>query len=61
MEGVATEQTNIDNYVTQNALAFITGSKNLDTDWNSYVAGFNGLGLKDYLSTLQTAYDKSKK
>ena len=58
---VATEQTNIDNYVTQNALAFITGSKNLDTDWNSYVAGFNGLGLKDYLSTLQTAYDKSKK
>ncbi|MBO1741420.1 ABC transporter substrate-binding protein [Leifsonia sp. TF02-11] len=58
---VATQQTNIDNYVTQNALAFITGSKNLDTDWDSYVAGFNGLGLKDYLSTLQTAYDKTKK
>lgn len=58
---VATEQTNIDNYVTQNALAFITGSKNLDTDWDSYVKGFDGLGLKDYLSTLQTAYDKSKK
>jgi len=58
---VATEQTNIDNYVTQNALAFITGSKSLDTDWNSYVKGFDGLGLKDYLSTLQTAYDKSIK
>lgn len=58
---VATEQTNIDNYVTQNALAFITGSKNLDTDWDSYVNGFDGLGLKDYLSTLQTAYDTSKK
>jgi putative aldouronate transport system substrate-binding protein len=57
---VATEQTNIDNYVTQNALAFITGSKNLDTDWDSYVKGFDGRGLKDYLSTLQTAYDKSK-
>ncbi|MEN0083673.1 MAG: ABC transporter substrate-binding protein [Leifsonia sp.] len=58
---VATQQTNIDNYVTQNALAFITGSKNIDTDWDSYVKGFDGLGLKDYLSTLQTAYDKSKK
>ncbi|RDV43300.1 ABC transporter substrate-binding protein [Leifsonia sp. ku-ls] len=58
---VATQQTNIDNYVTQNALAFITGSKNLDTDWDSYVKGFDGLGLKDYLATLQTAYDQSKK
>lgn len=58
---VATQQTNIDNYVTQNALAFITGSKNIDTDWDSYVKGFDGLGLKDYLSTLQTAYDQSKK
>jgi putative aldouronate transport system substrate-binding protein len=58
---VATEQTNIDNYVTQNALAFITGSKNLDTDWDAYVKGFDGLGLKDYLSTLQAAYDTSKK
>lgn len=58
---IATEQTNIDNYVTQNALAFITGSKNIDTDWNAYVKGFDGLGLKDYLSTLQTAYDKSTK
>jgi putative aldouronate transport system substrate-binding protein len=57
---VATQQTNIDNYVTQNALAFITGSKNIDTDWDSYVKGFDGLGLKTYLSTLQTAYDKSK-
>ncbi|WP_085368632.1 extracellular solute-binding protein [Leifsonia sp. NCR5] len=58
---IATQQTNIDNYVTQNALAFITGSKNIDTDWDSYVKGFDGLGLKDYLSSLQTAYDKSKK
>jgi len=58
---VATQQTNIDNYVTQNALAFITGSKSLDSDWDSYVKGFDGLGLKDYLSTLQKAYDASKK
>jgi putative aldouronate transport system substrate-binding protein len=58
---VATQQTNIDNYVTQNALAFITGSKSLDKDWDSYVKGFQGLGLSDYLKTLQNAYDKSLK
>ena len=51
---------NIDNYVTQNALAFITGSKNLDTDWDSYVKGFDGLGLPRYLELQQAAYDKSK-
>ena len=55
---VATLQTNIDNYLQQNALQFITGSKNLDSDWDSYVKGLDGLGLKRYLEIQQTAYDK---
>ncbi|HEY9337889.1 MAG TPA: ABC transporter substrate-binding protein, partial [Kribbella sp.] len=55
---MATLQTNIDNYVQQNALQFVTGSKNLDTDWDSYVKGLDGLGLKRYLEIQQTAYDK---
>ncbi|MFK4089527.1 ABC transporter substrate-binding protein [Kribbella sp. NPDC020789] len=55
---VATLQTNIDNYVQQNALQFITGSKKLDTDWDSYVKGLDGLGLKRYLEIQQAAYDK---
>lgn len=56
---VATLQTNIENYVKQNELQFITGSKNIDTDWDSYLKGFNGLGLSRYLQILQQAYDKS--
>jgi putative aldouronate transport system substrate-binding protein len=55
---VATLQTNIDNYVQQNALQFVTGSKNIDTDWDSYVKGLEGLGLKRYLEIQQAAYDK---
>ncbi|MEV0794821.1 ABC transporter substrate-binding protein [Kribbella sp. NPDC050459] len=55
---MATLQTNIDNYVQQNALQFVTGSKNLDTDWDSYVKGLDSLGLKRYLEIQQTAYDK---
>ncbi|MET9271480.1 ABC transporter substrate-binding protein [Kribbella sp. NPDC003557] len=55
---MATLQTNIDNYVQQNALQFVTGSKNLDTDWDGYVKGLDGLGLKRYLEIQQAAYDK---
>jgi putative aldouronate transport system substrate-binding protein len=56
---VASMQTNIDNYVSQNSMAFITGSKNIDTEWDAYVQGFQGLNLPRYLEILQTAYDKS--
>jgi putative aldouronate transport system substrate-binding protein len=55
---VATLQTNIENYVQQNALQFITGSKNIDSEWDAYVKGLEGLGLKRYLEIQQAAYDK---
>ncbi|MDB5079968.1 MAG: extracellular solute-binding protein family 1 [Chloroflexi bacterium] len=56
---VATLQTNIENYVAQNSLQFITGSKSLDKDWDSYVKGLDQLGLKRYLEIQQQAFDKS--
>lgn len=55
---IATLQTNIENYIQQNSLQFITGSKNIDSDWDGYVKGLEGLGLKRYLEIQQTAYDK---
>jgi putative aldouronate transport system substrate-binding protein len=39
-------------------VAFITGNKNLDRDWDSYVAEFRRLGLSQYLQIKQTAYDR---
>jgi putative aldouronate transport system substrate-binding protein len=56
---MATLQTNINNYVDQNALQFITGSKSLDKDWDAYVKGLDGLGLSRYLQIQQDAFDKS--
>jgi putative aldouronate transport system substrate-binding protein len=50
-------QTNINNYVDQNALQFITGHKSLDKDWDAYVKGFDGLDLNGYLDIMQKAYD----
>jgi putative aldouronate transport system substrate-binding protein len=55
---VATLRTNIESYITNNTLQFITGSKRLDVDWEAYVAGLDQLGLPRYLEIMQQAYDK---
>ncbi|WP_030488562.1 extracellular solute-binding protein [Micromonospora chokoriensis] len=57
---LATMKTNLDSYVTQGQLAFITGSKNIDTEWDAWVKGLDGVGLKRYLELNQQAYDKHK-
>ncbi|BCY09894.1 extracellular solute-binding protein [Actinoplanes sp. L3-i22] len=57
---LATLKTNLDSYVTQGELAFITGSKNIDTDWDSWVGGLDGVGMKRYLDLNQQAYDRYK-
>ncbi len=54
-------QTNIRNYIEQNALQFVTGNKDLDKDWDSYVKGLENLKLGRYLEILQSAYDASSK
>jgi putative aldouronate transport system substrate-binding protein len=46
--------------VNQNALQFITGVKDLDADWDSYVAGLEQLDLPGYLAAMQAAYDASQ-
>ncbi|MET0694199.1 MAG: ABC transporter substrate-binding protein [Propionibacteriaceae bacterium] len=56
---VATLQTNIETYVQQNALQFITGSKDIDAEWDSYLKGLDGVGLPRFLQIQQEAYDKS--
>ncbi|MCC3371464.1 extracellular solute-binding protein [Cohnella sp. REN36] len=50
-------QTNIKNDIDQYALQFITGDKDLDKDWNDYVAGLRRIGVDRYLQIMQTAYD----
>jgi putative aldouronate transport system substrate-binding protein len=57
---LATLQTNLNNYVNQNQLAFITGSKNIDAEWDAYVKGLDSTGMTRYLQIQQEAYDKYK-
>jgi putative aldouronate transport system substrate-binding protein len=52
-------RTNIEDYIDQNSLQFITGSKDLDKEWDAYIEGFEQLNLKRYLEIMQEAYDNS--
>ncbi|MBS4178228.1 ABC transporter substrate-binding protein [Lederbergia citrea] len=54
---VAMMETNIKDYIEQNALQFITGAKDIDKEWDSYVKGYDQLNLPRYLEIMQKAYD----
>ncbi|MFD3272081.1 ABC transporter substrate-binding protein [Paenibacillus dendritiformis] len=51
-------QTSINDYVESNMAQFITGSKDLDKDWDAYVKGFDGLQLSKYLEIYSKALKK---
>jgi putative aldouronate transport system substrate-binding protein len=48
----------INTYTLENLVAFITGNKNLDRDWTTYLAEFQKLNLTRYLQLKQIAYDR---
>jgi len=52
-------RTNIEDYLEQNSMQFITGDKDLDKDWDDYVKGFENLNLQRYLEIMQESYDNS--
>ncbi|WP_139997378.1 ABC transporter substrate-binding protein [Paenibacillus paridis] len=56
-EKAAQYKATVEDYVRSNMLQFITGHKDIQKDWDSYVQGFGGLKLSDYLKILQSAYD----
>lgn len=48
----------IKDYVLENIVAFLSGAKSLDKDWDSYIQEFDALELDKYLETVQTGYDR---
>jgi putative aldouronate transport system substrate-binding protein len=51
-------QTQINDHVKESIVMFLTGNKDLDQDWDTYVRELENLNLKEYLNILQTAYDR---
>lgn len=48
---------NINKYIEENMVQFVTGSKNIDKEWDSYIEGFESLQVDRYLEIYQKAYD----
>lgn len=59
LKEIANSKTAIDAYVTQSAVAFVTGNKPL-SQWDSYLSELNKMGLEAYIATTQAAYDRTK-
>ncbi len=53
---IATLQVDLQKYISENYAAFVSGQKNLDTEWDSYISGLNSIGLGKYLQITNTAY-----
>ncbi len=58
---MSTLQTPLQDYIKTSIVEFITGKKNIDKDWDAYIAGLNKLGAQEYITLYQTAYDSLKK
>jgi putative aldouronate transport system substrate-binding protein len=48
-------------YVTESFARFVMGDLSLDRDWDSYVAEFDKMGLRDVIRVTQSAYDRMNK
>lgn len=48
-------------YIAEHTAKFVTGQLDVDEGWDKYVAGFKAFNVDEYLSILQTAYDRQVK
>jgi putative aldouronate transport system substrate-binding protein len=56
IEEAAQMQTNINDFVNQSTVQFIVGDKDLDKDWDAYIAQLKRLNLDQYIQMNQDAY-----
>ncbi|MDR0377502.1 MAG: extracellular solute-binding protein [Spirochaetaceae bacterium] len=59
-DSIQTIAVELKKYIDENAVAFINGRRNLDTEWDAYVSGFDRIGLPEYLQVMQTAWDRQQ-
>ena len=52
-------KTNVMDTQKEYMVQFITGAKNIDSEWDSYLKALDNVGLAIYLELLQKAYDES--
>lgn len=55
---VADIESNLMSFVDESLANFILGNKNVETDWDAYLAELDAIGLDLYVETMQGAYDR---
>ena len=51
-------RASIEEYVVESFALFVTGERDLDTEWKDYVQSFYNMGLDSYMTALQTCWDR---
>lgn len=59
--GITEALSNIPSYVKQTMAEFITGARDIDGGWNTYLSELKGMGLDDWLTAAQAAYGRADK
>ncbi len=54
----STEFNEISTYALESIASFVLGDKNLESDWDEYVAQLEAMGSKDITEIYQAAYDR---
>ena len=54
-------KTSLIDYVKSNMAQFITGSKDINKEWDAYVKGLDGLQLTQYLEIYQKLWKRKSK
>ena len=57
---VAVIGVEVEKIIEETSVAFITGKKNIDTDWNSFISSLEKAGLHTLLETYTKAYDRQQ-
>lgn len=50
--------TNLDLYISEWSAKFITGDRDLNSDWDEYLAGLEKMGMSKLMAAYQSAYDR---
>ncbi|MDR1030409.1 MAG: extracellular solute-binding protein [Treponema sp.] len=53
--------TPLTDYVKNSFVEFITGKRNLNTDWEAYKQNLERLGYSEYVNNMQNAYNQTKR
>ena len=60
-EEIKTIAVEVKNYIDQSKVDFITGARDIDTEWDAYVQALDDIGINTLISVYQTAYDRQYK